>query len=273
MSVFESRSEVFRETKDKKEAYVTNGPAVACVGWIPFYANLNEMPLNDYRGHRLAHTTFKPSAFSVLFGAGNPTDTSDASNPSPASFADRAQFLEMVASKNFRAALAIDELNIWWNTLQQPIRMSFKFLGEIGFTPIRIQASGFRWFQYYDRGRGSANCLKPQSDGRAIHLDCFIRFKLGSISDYGSLVLTGKWAPSALLKLSYVVDPERVHIQVIGTTIPSQSYYIGWSRRGLHDMLTNDVRLIDSFLEAGACKDAFCKRHESWSTTASTIAL
>src|SRR5713101_2435397 len=86
------------------------GPSAACVGWIPFYPDLTSLPECAFKSHRFAKAgTFTPSAFSVLFKLGNPAEPNSVSNPSPASFTGRSQFLELIATKNFRGALAIEE--------------------------------------------------------------------------------------------------------------------------------------------------------------------
>ena len=143
-------------------------------------------------------------------------------------------------------------------------------LAEVGYTPVRHWAGGLRWFEYFDKGRGSSDWLATTEDA-SFEIDCWVRFKIAALGDLGCLILTGSRAPSAMLRFRYRIDSDSAQIRFFGTRLPSQSYYVAWNRYGIHDMLTADTAAIDSFLEAGACKDAVCTPHEGWNGTANTV--
>jgi hypothetical protein len=273
MPDFESNTIEFDTLRTSEQAVMVCGPAVASVGWIPFYADLADMPTCDYKSHvfakpriigvPLSESSFVPAAMSVLFGSGNPSGPVLENNPSPASFSDRAQFLKLVASKNYRAALALDDVKAVFGEDGRPVELSYKHIGEVGFTPMRIQSDSLL-ITYYDKGRGSTDIEVSVASG-SIRISQYARFKLGSIADFGCFVLSGRFAPSAQMRIDFVILKDgHLTIEFYGSFIPSQSHYVNWSRSTLHDMVGNSREVIDGFLTAGRCQDAPIKRHETW---------
>ena len=257
MPEFENYTIEFEKAISPEDEVVVTGPPVACVAWIPFYVDLADMPTSDYKNHRLAKSFMLPSALSILFWSGNPSDPGSDSNPSPASFSDRTQFLKFIETKNYRAAIALDEIKCVMTKAGKPLRLSFKSLADVGYTPMRVDI-GSMLLTYYDKGRGSADFdVVPDSVQEELSIKFWIRFKIGRLGDFGSFVFTGGLAPSASMSLEYRLDTNgRVSIDFAGSYIPSQSLYVNWTRTSLHDMIGNSSAMIDAFLDAGACQDA-----------------
>jgi hypothetical protein len=253
---FESNLIPFEEISPNAATRSINGPSVACIGWIPFYLDLSEMPECDFKHHRIAQPAlFHPSGASLLFLAGNMSESGSASDPSPASFSGRTQFLSLLESKNFRAALALDEVELIVDEMGKPLRIAFKSLDEVGYTPMRV-AMGRRFLTYHDRGRGSSD-FEIITDSDAVTIRIWIRFKIGKLGDLGGFFFTHRRAASASMSVEYRIDSlGRTSVRVWGSFIPSQSLYIDWARETLHDMIGNSESAIDGFLNAGSCCDA-----------------
>lgn len=254
---FESHLIPFEEILPDMVTRSVSGPPVACVGWIPFYFDLYEMPDCDFKRHRIAEPVlFFPSGASLLFMAGNLSETGSGSDPSPARFNGRTQFLDLLESKNYRAALALDEVNLVVDEHDKPLRVTFKSLDEVGYTPVRFKMGRWQYLMHHDRGRGSSDFeVIPESD--AVTIRFWIRFKIGRAGDLAGFFFTHRWAPSASMSVEYRIDSiGRITVRSWGSLIPSQSLYIDWTREGLHDMIGNSATAIDGFLDAGSCRDA-----------------
>ncbi len=260
MPEFENHTIEFETANHAEEEVVISGPQVACVGWIPFYDDVSEMPSCDYKSHSLAKSVFRPSALSILFRSGNPSDSGSDSNPSPASFSDRTQFLKFLESKNYRAALALDDVKLIATKAGRPLRVSFKSPEAVGFTPIRVMF-GSHIYTYYDRGEGGDDWeFTVNADKGEVTIRYTVRFKLGKLGQFGCFLLTGRPAPSALMSIHYRISSSgQVSVGFSGSYVPSQSYYINWTRENMHDMIGNSAEAINGFLDAGGCKDAQTK--------------
>ena len=124
MSEFEDYSYTFDGNEGALEGVTLTGPTVACVAWIPFYADTSEMPECAYRSHPLlAPRSMRPSALSVLFTSGNVSEASLDTDPSPVSFRGRTQFLKLIESRNYRGALALDEVKLTLTDVGKPLRL------------------------------------------------------------------------------------------------------------------------------------------------------
>lgn len=234
-----------------------NGPSIACVGWIPFFYRLAEMRECAFRHHRIATSTlFFPNAATLIFQSGNMCEEGAANNPDPRGFAGPSQFLELLESRNFRAALALDKMRLDLNSTDQPIGISFELLGEVGYTPIRILVGQQQLLTYHDRGRGSASYeVIPEWDG--VVIKAWTRFKIGRLGELAGYFLTHRMAPSASMSIEYRITSQgSASVRCWGSFIPSFSLYLNWRRSGTHDMVGATSDHIDGFFEAGACQDA-----------------
>jgi hypothetical protein len=242
-------------------ASIITGPSVACVGWIPYYAHPEELPECDYQGEQFAKSVAFPSVFrGVLFRSGNRSVVGADDNPSPEKFDGAEQFLKFIASKNFRAALALHDVKLGVSKTREPCCLEFKELSLVGYTPFRV-AMGDQVLEIY-RGigrRGSDPDLQDaiQVDSRGVTIHRSIRAKICRLAEFGGLAVSGKLAPSAIIDIQYRIECSgRITVGFLGTCIPSQTYYVDWIRKGEHDMMKNTSSQIDGFLAAGSCQDA-----------------
>lgn len=267
MKPFRQCSVILKGNGDLREVLVTKAPSVAAVGWIPFYSELKDVPNDIYLNHPFARPSekllFSPSPFAILFASGNLIEVGESANPNPVSFSDQVGYISMLNAKNYRGALALDRIRIWRNQNNEPIRATFELNASVGFTPMRVQMGKRVMLQHYSRGRGSGD-YNADTKGQQVEITCWVRFKVGAMADYGCYVLSGKRAPSAILKIVYFIGSDSVRVEFMGSRIPSQSYYVAWNRWRVHDMLAIASSDIDSFLDAGECKDTFCRRNESY---------
>lgn len=161
MRPLRTRTIVLQDTGDTVATSVTTAPSAAAIGWVPFYPDLGDMPTNAYTQHPLTsgspNRPFLPSAFSVLFESGNVSRIGDQSNPNPLNFSDQGDFLKMLATKNFRAALSVDEVKVWRNRESLPLKVSLSFLGRVGYTPLRQQWGSGTYLEYFSGGKGSTD--------------------------------------------------------------------------------------------------------------------
>ena len=75
MEEFETFTREFEENVSQGEGVTMEGPSVACIGWIPFYADTGDMPECAYKTHPLfTQQRVLPSALSMLSMSGNPSD-------------------------------------------------------------------------------------------------------------------------------------------------------------------------------------------------------
>ena len=241
-----------------QEAEEVVGPSVAVVGWIPYYPDVEKMPGCEYKSHPLLCSKMRPTALSVLFGSGNETKVGSNSNPNTDGFGGQTGLLELVASKNYRAALALDEVKLRLTHDGRPVTLSFMLLNAVGFTPIRVSG-----FVYYDKGDGVYPPYRIEKLERdAVTLRCEMLFRIGKLGQIGSLFLTGKRAPFASMMLDYRIDSGgHGSVEFHGSYIPSQSCFLNWQREHLHDMMVNKLDEINGFFNAGTGPSAPRKLH------------
>jgi hypothetical protein len=256
MPEFKSYFIPVNDTAPEYGSTTIEGPSAASVGWIPFFANLSELPACEYLQHALAKSAMLPSGLSVLFQSGNVSRPNSDDDPNPERFGDNEHFCKLVASKNYRGALALDDVKMVVAKGGAVRSIAFRAFREKGYTPMRV-AWGSLTAEHFALGRGSADCDVDTREFGVVTIRQWVRPKLCRLADLGSLMLTGRLAPSAYLGLEYRMENNgRISVYFSGSDIPSQSYYIKWEKQGGHDMLQNKMDLIDVFLNAGACKDA-----------------
>jgi hypothetical protein len=257
---FRNHSIQFEEITATAATKSITGPAVACVGWIPFYFDVSELPECDLLHHKMAEPVLGfQSAASILLFSGNFCESGSGSD-SPARFGGPAQFIDFLESKEFRGALALDDVELIVNKAGTPLRVSFKSLRRPGYTPMRVRV-GRQVLTHHDGARGSHPGdvedvkVEPESDGVTIRIG--LRFKIGRVGELAGYFFTHRWAPSALITMEYRIDSSgQKTAKVWGSLIPSQSIYVGWAKRAQHNMVGNSSDEIDRFLDAGSCRDA-----------------
>jgi hypothetical protein len=162
-------------------------PSVAALGWIPLRTAEDQLPA-DYR------STFRERlALRLLLQSGN-------SMPPP-SFAGRADLMEFLTGKDFRAALAIDEPTLYCEPDGTPRRFTCWRGHRVGFTPIPNQFG--TWF---DPMPGDCDeCFTVTKAGNQITVNNWMGFKLGKLADWVGVPMTGHRAPSAIIQVQLVM--------------------------------------------------------------------
>jgi hypothetical protein len=224
--------------------FEVQAPSVAVIGWIP-YRRLDTIPNVAWRDHP------KQTAFRNLFRSGNAPDP-------PARLGD-ADLDALVDSRNFRAALSVKGLRLARDENELTFRCPYH--EHIGYTMFRLGGSSFPF-----KGIGH---LRPEmtrdKDCARLHLS--FDFKLGRVSNLGGWVMTGHWAPSAWIDISYELRADGSWtLEVTGSGIPSAAIYLDAAQIHRHDMLDLRGNAIDRFITAGDCADAPREMRFQWSS-------
>ena len=222
------------------------GPPAVAVAWIPYFVNLSRMSPNNFTRHR------KRFALDMVFDTGN--------DPPPAAYADRSDYQRYLATKNHRAAIAIQDVRLIEGKSVPEYRTHF----SIGFTPMPFPYSWrliegrpapvkkIRRF-FHARGMGMRHDSVAH-DGDRKTITAFLQFKLGHLANYIGFCLSGQYAPYAFMSIRYTIHgTKEVEVEFGGSYVPSQAYYVDWNRRGSHDMLGITAQQINGFLGAGDC--------------------
>lgn len=219
-------------------------PPAALVGWIP---SVNGPPPAELAGSLSPNAQ---EALNTLLTTGN--------NPPPDSFLGPGEFVDYLERKDFRAALALDEIKIVTDRAGAFASVSFYHLIRCGYTPLPPAQKLFFWG---GQGFGKSKVTVTPDEVR-IRLSLW--FKLGRLTSLAARALSGYWPASANaeIEVSIFRDPLRASIAFAGSSIPSQRLYVGWQDcRSDYDMLTSEPRRFEEFLELGYCNDAL-----SWRT-------
>lgn len=132
MFQFHSYSHRFARFKETRPASYAKGPAFACIAWIPFAKSVAALPPCEYQKHEYARKFLgTKSVFDLVFLSGNRTPT--------AKFGSREKFLTSLGAKDFRGALAIDNVSAALSAEGEFMGVDFDYFAEAGFTPFRLQ--------------------------------------------------------------------------------------------------------------------------------------
>jgi len=238
---------------DDFTAEIVRVPSVAITGWVHYSDDIRKMPKNAYTEHRLARgmkfaplTPSRYSAFGLLFRSGNQTTPV---NPNPSRFRhDSLSFVDLIESHNYRVAVAMDNIEILRDAnTRLPYLLHFDFTFNVGYTPIpgrpveeARQGEGIQYKTAFLRS----------GDNRVV-IHSITRFRLKGLADAIATFMTGHRAPYAWVEFLYVIDEQGGRIIFTGSSIPSQSIYLDWTRSGTYDMLTATEAAIDGFITAG----------------------
>ena len=225
----------------------TSPPEVAIVGWIPQIASMPGSLPGGYAGC--------PSpwlfALQALFASGNP-------DPLISSDMD---FQSLVASKEFRVAVALRDISVRWDDPSGRGIISYHPDIHLGYTPMNAwfpTSQGWRKINVagYSPGVGSHD-TREICTASSCTVRLFARFKISGWLNIMQAILTGHLAPSAILDLEYTVYRDgSVEIISSGSLLPSQNLYVDWRLRSSTDMLINNAQEIRDFITAGNCTDA-----------------
>jgi hypothetical protein len=164
-------------TEQDGGGYVIEGPSVAVVGWIPYAYDLADMAPNAYTRHRHAH------AFGWLFDSGNLAP--------PDRFDGYEGFRGFLGTKAFRAACCLRNVKLRCNGDGVPTQISYDREEHVGYTPFRYAEPRARRKRtlYHDRGQSAlGNAFSQESDSRGMVIVQSIRFRVGWLGNFASLV-------------------------------------------------------------------------------------
>ncbi|EDM80052.1 hypothetical protein PPSIR1_20534 [Plesiocystis pacifica SIR-1] len=220
------------------------GPDAAAIGWIPYYINFGWMRAsigdNAYTRHPNA------GALDTVFDSGN--------QPPPDSFGGADAFRRYLDDYDFRAALYIRNVKLCGCGSGER-RLTYNYFTRGGYTPVRVLLAPNTKATITHCAGVEAPGIETEWGGDDVTIRLWIRFKLGGLTNFGSWVMTGEWAPWAWMQMDYIIDCSgRVRIEFRGSYIPSQSFYVGWSKVATRSMLNNNKARIDGFLTAGDCQ-------------------
>jgi len=152
-------------------------------------------------------------------------------------------------SKDFRGVFAITEVKVERSGLTRR-RVTYSGGRAVGYTPIR---TGFYTFR--SRGEdGRAKYDLPVFDPafNVVTIRCRWHFRIGPVLNRISRWTTGRWAPYVVYEVVYQFGVSQAEAHLVGSAIPSQTYYWDGQYCDCHDMNANPVADIDNFLVAGS---------------------
>lgn len=235
-------------------ARVLVGPGAVLLGWIPIFQHSEQLP----EAAVLRSRWEADPAIGQLLQSGNMTPPDRYSGP-----VDLCRHLN---THDFRGALAIDQPTLFLDEAGRPVLVECLALARVGSTAMRgrlVDAALDKWL-LYSAGIGESCGDISLYDNRAVTIRVFLRLKLGRLGQVAARAMTGLWPPWATMSLEYTFDlqSDGVTVDFLGSTIPSQSRYIGWERESAYE-LDKDLSEagLDGFLRAGGCRDAQPRVH------------
>jgi hypothetical protein len=212
--------------------FVVEAPPALVIGWIP----RRWWPSKAWARHPQVRLSLV--AFPLLFWSGNVRP------PSPLHGMPGLE--TYVSLRDFRGILWLNSADLLCGPNQEPIRVQHTWSYSVGYTPmLRL----LDWYSLGIDGGGNA-VVHRQTNGVTIEWE--FRFKIGKNADRATRLVTGRWAPFAVLRISYVLNANGdVRLEFSGTDIPSQDFYSDWIRTDALDTLGSSQTDIDAFLGAG----------------------
>jgi hypothetical protein len=229
-------------------------PAVAAIGWIPFYFRLADVPANAYKDTR-------PRAYDILFDSGN-RDPAD-------NLVNEAGFRNILDTHDYRGALFLADLKIYrdaqrgfthYNTSE------FQRLESVGYTPLRSVPKDNpntkeAWRSWPERrGIGGSNPernnLQIDVQPDRVTVTQRVDFRLCRLLGLGGgiMTLTFRDAPYAWMATTLTLEADGSYqIQCSGSAVPSQKLYVDWlaPAQGTYDMIAASYNEMESFFRAG----------------------
>jgi len=185
----------------------------------------------------------------VLAGVANTCLLQSGNRPAPPQTFDGLEgFQEYLAAKNYRGALYLDGVTLSCSEGYSNCSVTAAGIDvedAVGFTPVSSSASWFR------KGRGRVSRqVRVAHDGAEIRQTVY--FRICRAIDLVNYALTANWAPEAWIRIVYRAwSTGKYEIEFSGSAVPSQDYYIDWTRRGGHDMSSVSATDFEGFVEAG----------------------
>ena len=161
------------------------------------------------------------------------------------------EFLDFLAKKEFRAAIALSDVKLYTDALGAPVKIQYDELIEGGFTPV-VRAFGLysssesddaftKWWRFE---------VLPARAG--VIGKCEVRVRLGQPWRSVAESTTGYPVPFVSLGLSYKLWTDGSgEVDCVSSDIPSQRWYSDWQAGGQHDMMSLSQEQISSFFSSG----------------------
>lgn len=232
------------------------GPSAAIVGWfqrIPPQSSLLPQGYAAWARRNPFMRWVRRAAMVQLFASGNVIP--------PAPLGGYAAFQALVATKEFRGAVALRDVSATWDDAANTVALHYLLDVQPGFTPRNswTNVPGAGW-QVQNKGYwpGGADTDVQESTTRtSATITVYARVKLCWFLNALSSFATFHFAPWAIAQLKYTLQRTgETEIEFAGSRIPSQYYYIDWTLHSQHDMRQNTRGDVHGFLTRGHCRDA-----------------
>ena len=246
-------------------------PAVAAIGWIPFFFRLADVPPNAYKDTR-------PKAYDFLFDSGN-WDPAD-------NLMNEAGFWKIIREDHdYRGALFLADLKIHRSAtgFTHYNQGEFRHLELVGYTPLRhvVKEDGTQkkkpwpcWPERRGIGGSHSNQNNPKIDVTSdrVTITHRVDFRLCRLLGIrgGVMTLTFRDAPYAWMAITLTINADGSYqLQFTGSAVPSQKLYVDWQTpaniRGrpskcTYDMLTASFGEMEGFFRAGRLAGIFQTR-------------
>jgi len=180
-----------------------------------------------------------------LFYTGNP--------PPPISFSGEEEFRDFLASKEYRAALCITDVEVGFDLDNNLRDLPHDQIMKCGYTPLGLATNGQNLgsrYRYYSPG------VDRKSSAIALGFDYapvgkFIEFRIGKFGNLMSKLLVGHYAPFACVDISNRIYHDGTYrIEFSGTLVPNQTYYVDWKAVNCYSMENICDENLDDFLTA-----------------------
>ena len=236
------------------------GESATLIGWVPFYEEYTQLDVASPLREK-----WESGDISIppLLSTGNRRPNDQFDGP--------GELQRFLHSKDFRAALSIDQPTLSINAEGDPVELTFLALSHVGFTSVRPEhfIPKFDWLLFYSGGT-SYSCGDILENAGKITIRSYISLKLGFLGRAAGRYMTGHWPPWANLMIEYEFERDNfrdARVTFCGSAVPSQSRYLGWKIISDYRMdrdMTNSG--YEGFVTAGSCCNALAERHTEWST-------
>jgi len=228
-------------------------PDVALVAYIPFASEL----VNDYA----LFSALPRLGLRLLFLSGN--------EPPPPSFAGLESFRQFIELQEFRAALALTDIQVHLDDLGRIVEVGLTTHRAMGSTPfrwnlmslltgIRPTAGATAYSVGHPRTDSYFLPLRLRTDWYEWWISMRLPFMLGLKANLAQVPFTGRFASSAGVRLLLRVRNDRSWtVWLSGTAVPSSRLYVNWAstsgcspetRNCCHDMLATPLDSVRQFI-------------------------
>lgn len=232
-------------------------PAIAAIGWIPFYKTLKHIPPGvDKNGY----TKDWPWGYFWLFDSGN-------HDPGDNLISWEEGFLQIIESRDYRGAFFIDGLEVHRtsNEFTGCSESGHRRMEYIGYTPLRFYVPVVEHKFNSPIMPDKRGLLGGSSKDEHFEIDMKpeyfrithrIEFRLCKLMEVagGLLTFNPRGAPYVWMKMVFEVHFDgKYTLTTMGTAIPNQTYYLDWKKveKCSYDMFDSTSKEMNDFLRTG----------------------